>query len=91
MFVDCKILSVDEDEADRAEDLGIQPELDWIKFSFKITDLLKFYEHIDNGEVMGTIIVLEDFSEYTTDLDFDWLFSELSNFYKKPDWILNPN
>jgi len=91
MFIDCKILSVDEDEAERAEDLGISPELDWLKFSFKLTDLLKFHEYIEGGEVKGTIIVLEDFSEYTTDLNFEWLFSKLHAFYKKPDWLLNPN
>lgn len=92
MFIDCKILSVDEDEAERAEDLGMQPELDWLKFSFNLSDVYTFHEFInENGEIYGTVITLQDFSQYTTDLDFDWLFSKLHAFHKKPDWLLNPN
>jgi len=92
MFVKCEILSVDEDEADKAEDLGITPKLDWLKFSFNLSDVYTLHEYInESGEACGTVVMLQDFSQYTTNLDFNWLFDKLHSFYKKPDWLLNPN
>lgn len=92
MFISCKILSVDEQEVERAEDLGMEPNLDWLKFSFNLSDVYTLHQYInETGEDCGTVVTLQDFSQYTTNLDFDWLFSKLHSFHKKPDWLLNPN
>lgn len=91
MFINCKILSVDEEELDKAEDLGIPPEERWISFGFHPKNLRLYYECIQQDTQVGVVIVLEDYSEYTTDLSIEQLDGMLKKYFHKPSWLLAEN
>ncbi len=91
MYITCKILSVDEEEIERAEDLGMEPEVEWINFGFNISTLRMFYDYMQEGERLGTIIMLDDYSDFTTDLDFEYLEKKLEEYHQSPSWIISSN
>lgn len=91
MFIHTKILSVEEDDVERSEDLGIPLEPHWLPFSFKVEDLRLFYEHIEDGVPKGTVIMLNDFSDYTTQLDYDDLAMKVEHHFEQARWIFKNN
>lgn len=91
MFVYCKMLSIDEEELEKSEDLGIPAQPNWLPFGFHIKNVRMFYKLMDNDGASELVIVLNDFQEFTTDLSYDELREMIDSYYQEPKWIYQNN
>lgn len=82
-----KMLMVEEEEAEKARDLGIEAPIYWEDCSFKIYDICRYHRHSEGGEEVGTTIEFNDALRYTVQMRFEEIRALEDAYYTTPEFI----
>lgn len=75
-----KVLCADEEELDRAENLGVEPQYYWASFSFKVYNI-ETYKEITESSKRRVLLNLLDGSQYTIKMTFEQLVEVEDKYY----------